>query len=128
MAKGNIISETGLLVQSRCPNKLYVFNRYPHLKFVPPQVSIVHEVSSRQQCQDLCLAERQIPCRSASFQISTSLCFLNEQTKSSQPRWAQPDTDFDYLENVCLSGETRCGEGGINHFVQEQWVELNNRS
>ena len=104
---------TGRLVQSRCPNKVYVFNRVPKLKFIQDwelgnSVISVFDVKSRQDCQDLCLAQTQFPCRSASFQLSTSQCYLNEVTQESQPWRAQPDQDFDYLENVCLSGETRC--------------------
>ena len=104
---------TGRLIQSRCPNKVYVFNRVPKLKFIQDwelgnSVISVFDVKSRQDCQDLCLAQTQFPCRSASFQLSTSQCYLNEVTQESQPWRAQPDQDFDYLENVCLSGETRC--------------------
>ena len=94
-------AETGRLVKSRCPNKVYVFNRYPNLKFIEKEgQSLVQKVLSRQECQNLCLAETQIPCLSASFQTSTSLCFLNEQTKANQPWLAEPDQDFDYMENV----------------------------
>ena len=104
---------TGRVIQSRCANKVYVFNRVPKLKFIQDwelgnSVISVFDVKSRQDCQDLCLAQTQFPCRSASFQLSTSQCYLNEVTQESQPWRAQPDQDFDYLENVCLSGETRC--------------------
>ena len=91
-------------MKSRCPNKVYVFNRYPNLKFIEKEgQSLVQKVLSRQECQNLCLAETQIPCLSASFQTSTSLCFLNEQTKANQPWLAEPDQDFDYMENVSQS-------------------------
>ena len=100
----------------------------PKLKFIQAELgnSVSYDVQSRQDCQDLCLAQTRFACRSASFQISTSKCYLNEATQASQPWRAQPSQDFDYLENVCLSGETRCSSGSSLQFVHQPEVELHN--
>ena len=43
---------------------------------------------------------------------------------ASDPTLVESDEDFDYLENTCLTGETRCV--GANHFVREDLTELRN--
>ena len=96
----------------------------PGIKFIQSQGGRKVSVQSRVECQDLCLSEANFACRSASFQASSLQCFLNEQTRASDPTAVERDEDFDYLENTCLTGETRCI--GANHFVHEDSTELHN--
>ena len=49
-----ILPETGEILRSKCPNKLYTFNRRPGIKFLPPNVKKIN-VQSRGECQDKCL-------------------------------------------------------------------------
>ena len=48
------LPETGEILRSKCPNKLYTFNRRPGIKFLPPNVKKIN-VQSRGECQDKCL-------------------------------------------------------------------------
>ena len=42
------------------------------------------------------------------------------------PEFVEKRQDFDYMENVCVTGENRCNDG-INQFILEDNVELINR-
>ena len=104
---------------------MYTFNRTPKLKFKTREAKIL-AVQSREECQDRCLAEPEFLCRSAAFDSSTSTCFLNDLTKEMSPEeMSSVDDDFDYMENTCVTGNSKC-LGGINRFIVEDGKELSN--
>lgn len=113
--------ETGERLRSLCINKHYVFDRMPDFKFIP-KVNKQINVQSREECQDLCLAETTFMCRSATFDSALSICYLTESNKDLDPNYLSAEKGFDYMENVCLHGENRCQ--GINHFIQEDAKQL----
>jgi hypothetical protein len=112
-----------LILKQNCPNKLYSFNRFPGIKFRPPNTKDI-TVQSREECQDRCLSETGFICRSAAFETSRLRCYLSDLTVESAPDFKSLDSDFDYLENSCLTGESRCK--GINQFIVEELTELTN--
>ena len=116
--------ETGDILRSKCPNKLYTFNRRPGIKFLPPNIKTIN-VQSREECQDQCLSETGFQCRSAVFESSVSVCYLSDLTEEMAPEYKENNPDFDYMENVCITGNTKCQ--GINQFVSEENKELINR-
>lgn len=123
-------TETAEILRQNCPNKIYAFNRNPGVKFLPfdydDNLKKIN-VQSRQECQDLCLAEPDFQCRSATFDHLLSICYLSSLTREMAPNFAATtfDVNFDYFENVCLNGESRC-KGGINQFIKEENSELRN--
>ena len=72
-----------------------------------------------------CLTESGFQCRSAIFELSVSICYLTDLTEEMAPAYAETDENFDYMENVCTTGNTKCQ--GINQFVSEENKELINR-
>lgn len=80
-------------------------------------------VQSREECQDRCLSETDFLCRSAAFEMSILTCYLSDMTADLGELTENPD--FDYMENACLNGESRCKDG-INRFVSETNTELVN--
>ena len=103
---------------------MYTFNRIPKLKFKTQEAKSL-AVQSREECQDRCLAEAEFLCRSAAFDSSTSTCFLNNLTQEmADPEMTYVDDDFDYMENTCVTGNSKCL--GINRFIAENNKELSN--
>ena len=78
----------------------------------------------REECQDRCLSEKDFKCRSAAFQFSLSMCHLSDFTKEMAPQYSTKDKDFDYMENTCITGDSKCR--GISHFISEDQKELDN--
>ena len=115
------MAETGEIIKKNCPNKLYTFNRTPKLKFKTREAKSL-AVQSREECQDRCLAEAEFLCRSAAFDSSTSTCFLNDLTQEmADPEMSSVDDDFDYMENTCVTGNSKCL--GINRFIQGMYYK-----
>ena len=115
--------ETGDILRSLCPNRLYTFNRIPNVKFKPPGAKSL-SVQSREECQDRCLSEKDFQCRAASYESSQSMCHLSDLTKEMAPKFCSKDDDFEYMENTCVTGDSKCK--GISHFVHEDSKELSN--
>ena len=54
-----------------------------------------------------------------------STCYLSDLTQEMSPEYVETNEDFDYMENVCITGDTKCQ--GINQFISEENKELINR-
>ncbi|CAB3376587.1 Hypothetical predicted protein [Cloeon dipterum] len=81
-----------------------------------------HQAASRQECLELCLGERDFPCRSANYNNGTGECALSDMDRitlsgtgafqraaikkkrqeEDVPEEIELDMDFDYLENNCV--------------------------
>ncbi|GAB6029738.1 hypothetical protein CHUAL_005456 [Chamberlinius hualienensis] len=65
------------------------------------------DVSSRLQCERLCLAEESFTCRSAKYDFVTSVCTLSREDRRSQPSaFVQVGGSVEYLENQCIPTST----------------------
>lgn len=60
-------------------------------------------ISSRRACQDLCLRETRIVCRSATYDAREHICRLSADTRRSAPhRFRRASHNLvDYMENEC---------------------------
>ena len=63
--------------------------------------------SNRSDCEDLCLNNTDLPCRSASFDATSSRCSLSKETRHMNPYAFREDPAADYMENMCLKRESR---------------------
>ncbi|XP_018903348.1 uncharacterized protein neo [Bemisia tabaci] len=59
---------------------------------------------SRQECLELCLGEREFPCRSANFNNVTGVCELSDMDRLTVAGHSafEAATDSEYLENNCV--------------------------
>ena len=63
---------------------------------------VIAGVSSRLQCEELCLLEREFSCASAEYFYSEEECRLSRDTRRSRPAAFRAATEkVDYLENQC---------------------------
>lgn len=61
-------------------------------------------ILTRKECQELCLNDKKLPCRSAEYDYTTFTCRLSRETRRSQPAAYRATTeDIDYLENQCAA-------------------------
>lgn len=63
-------------------------------------------MSSRLQCEELCLRERGFVCRSGEYDYAFQQCKLSSEDRRSQPSSFRPAFgDIDYFENQCVPGK-----------------------
>ncbi|RWS29725.1 uncharacterized protein B4U80_08834, partial [Leptotrombidium deliense] len=60
---------------------------------------------NRTECEDLCLNDTELPCRSASFDRTNNKCTLSRETRYMNSRGFKVDGNSDYVENMCLKSE-----------------------
>ncbi|XP_059096063.1 uncharacterized protein LOC131890668 isoform X2 [Tigriopus californicus] len=83
-------------------DKAWIFERVPGFELDGYDDKTIENVGDRVTCQDLCLDETKLPCRSIEYDYSQKVCRLSTQTRRSQPASYRPTTDdVDYLENQC---------------------------
>ena len=64
-------------------------------------------VLTRLQCQEICLKDKTLPCRSAEYDYTNFICRLSRETRRSQPAAYRATTeDIDYLENQCADARS----------------------
>jgi len=64
---------------------------------------VIAGVTSRQECEELCLIETEFACASAEYFYSQLECRLSKDTRRSQPASFRAGTEnVDYLENQCI--------------------------
>lgn len=84
-----------------CPNRLYVFGKVPSRKLIS-HGSLELELATKEECENRCLTEPQFICRSASFNSKAGKCYLSQANRYVSPGDFQVDSNFEYLENLCL--------------------------
>lgn len=65
-------------------------------------------LTSRTECQDLCLGEKSFVCRAASYNYSSHSCKLFTESKRSKPTALRPVDSVDYFENQCAKEPVTC--------------------
>ncbi|XP_033229864.1 uncharacterized protein LOC117181378 isoform X2 [Belonocnema kinseyi] len=110
-------------IERDCPNRRYVFERHPRKK-LKLQLTDVKEVTAanRTECEDRCLNEFSIVCRSATYDANSRSCSLSRFTRRTHPDLLEDDPNSDYLENTCLTAERRCD--GLTVFIKEEKKRL----
>ncbi|XP_015905599.1 uncharacterized protein [Parasteatoda tepidariorum] len=97
------------LTAPRC-NRLWTFERVVGYEISGFDDRTVPGVSSRLQCEELCLREKGFICRSGEYDYSFQQCRLSSEDRRSQPSSFRPAFgDVDYFENQCIpDGSTGC--------------------
>ena len=95
------LTKTAQLINRNCPDRLYVFEKISQHKMVDEKAKEV-EVADKTECENKCLTERFITCRSASYHQSSNKCYLSEFNRHVMPSQFKQDPEFEYLENMCL--------------------------
>ncbi|GAB6026964.1 hypothetical protein CHUAL_013634 [Chamberlinius hualienensis] len=72
-------------------------------------------LKSKDECEEACLLDTQLPCRSVSYVYSQQLCSLSSESRRTRPEsFVYAGHDVDYIENHC-SPEISSGD-----YVYEQ--------
>ena len=68
---------------------------------------IINEVPTKTRCEELCVRETGIKCRSAEYDFVLRQCRLSQEDRRTQPAAFQPSPNgnVDYLENQCNGRE-----------------------
>jgi len=91
--------------------KAWIYERVPGFELAGYDDRSEKNILTRKECQELCLAEKSLPCRSAEYDYKKFECHLSQETRRSQPAAYRATTeDIDYLENQCADEQTngRC--------------------
>ncbi|XP_047103996.1 uncharacterized protein LOC124722900 [Schistocerca piceifrons] len=96
------------LQESACA-KAWAFTRVPSYELAAPNTVEVRNIFSRRQCQDECLRETRIICRSATYYGRERLCKLTPETRRTTPQhFRRVSADVDYMENECAPKPPSC--------------------
>lgn len=109
-------------IQLDCPNRWYVFDRIPGFKLITNgQTDKSFDVTNRTECQDLCLNNTNLPCRSVTYFKDTHKCILSTSTRYINPIAFKSDSSAEYMENMCLKRTQMCT---LSPFILETNKEL----
>merc|ERR1719433_352854 len=82
--------------------KAWIYERVPGFELAGYDDRVEKAILTRKECQELCLRDKDLPCRSAEYDYTTFTCRLSKETRRSQPAAYRATTeDVDYLENQC---------------------------
>ncbi|XP_065340307.1 uncharacterized protein nompA isoform X4 [Cloeon dipterum] len=111
-------------IELDCPNMRYVVERFERKMLKLPTGAGAKEVqaANRADCEEKCLNEMSMVCRSATFNFATKTCSMSKFTRRTRPEAFEDNPGTVYLENVCLNRERRC-DGQIV-FIREENVKL----
>ncbi|CAB3383229.1 Hypothetical predicted protein [Cloeon dipterum] len=121
----NEICISSTRIELDCPNMRYVFERFERKMLKLPTGAGAKEVQAenRADCEEKCLNELSIVCRSATFNFATRICSMSKFTRRTRPEAFEDNPGTVYLKkNVCLNRERRC-DGQIV-FIREENVKL----
>ena len=65
--------------------KAWIYERVPGYELAGYNDLTIPSVVSRLDCQELCLRDRALPCRSAEYNYETRTCVLSRETRRTQP-------------------------------------------
>lgn len=85
-------------------HRTYAFDRTAKHKFI--NVDIELNSTGRLDCEERCLEQVNLPCRSISFDTATMKCGLSKETRQSRPDYYKADPNFEYIENLCLPSKS----------------------
>jgi len=92
--------------------KAWIYDRVPGYELVGYDQRVLNNVLTRMECQELCLEDTILPCRSCEYDYSNKTCRLSQETRRTQPSAYRATTaDVDYLENQCAEnpiGQANC--------------------
>ena len=65
--------------------KAWIYERVPGFELAGYDDKIEKAVLTRTECQEKCLKDKDLPCRSAEYDYTTFTCRLSRETRRSQP-------------------------------------------
>jgi len=65
--------------------KAWIFERVPGFELAGYDDKVEKAILTRIECQELCLRDKALPCRSAEYDYTTFTCRLSKETRRSQP-------------------------------------------
>ncbi|CAN8010574.1 unnamed protein product, partial [Ixodes pacificus] len=107
-------------VNTECSSRLYVFDRSPGYRLEGAGDKEVF-ASNRTDCEDKCLGEIGVVCRSATFDRAAQRCRLSPETKYMNSQAFKQDANSEYVENLCLPSSQLCT---TTAFILEAGKEL----
>ncbi|KAF0309145.1 Cuticlin-1 [Amphibalanus amphitrite] len=87
---------------------MWAFDRIPNTRLKGHNDIVTDWVASREECQELCLRNVQLPCRSAEYSLSFLTCVQSRENRRTQPDDLEASEGTDYLENKCAPERTGC--------------------
>lgn len=81
-------------------HRTYAFDRTAKHKLINFDLEL--NSTSRLDCEERCLEQINLPCRSISFDTVTMKCGLSKETRQTRPDYYRADPNFEYIENLCL--------------------------
>ena len=66
-----------MLVGPAC-EKAWIYERVPGFELAGYDDRIEKNILTRKECQELCLAEKSLPCRSAEYEYKTYTCRISQ--------------------------------------------------
>ncbi|XP_033606986.1 uncharacterized protein LOC111863521 isoform X3 [Cryptotermes secundus] len=98
-----------ICLQGRICPKAWAFTRVPSYELNAPNAIEIKNMFGRRQCQDQCLQESRIVCRSATYYGRDRVCKLSPDTRRSLPQhFRRAAGDVDYMENECAQQPPNC--------------------
>ncbi|XP_068081538.1 uncharacterized protein [Anabrus simplex] len=100
----NYFERSCLKVPANCTSKLWALERADGFEMITAFRAIFSNISSGEQCGQLCLVERQFICRSARYNSRTGQCKLSAEDRRTQPdSYRGTETSIQYWENQCAA-------------------------
>ena len=65
--------------------KAWIYDRVPGYELVGYDQRVLNNVLTRMECQELCLEDTLLPCRSCEYDYSNKTCRLSQETRRTQP-------------------------------------------
>ena len=65
--------------------KAWIYDRVPGYELVGYDQRVLNNVLTRMECQELCLEDTLLPCRSCEYNYANKTCHLSQETRRTQP-------------------------------------------
>lgn len=93
----------------------WIFDRVSHYELLERSRKIATDVSTREECMELCLKERDFECRSANFHRHRKECQMSDVDRHSvqsnlQKYFVPAEEGTEYIENNCVDPSERLCE------------------
>ncbi|CAB3367593.1 Hypothetical predicted protein [Cloeon dipterum] len=112
----------GICLRGGGCGQTWTFERYVNYE-LRGFVAMRYQGISKIECQERCLEERAVICRSASYNFRRRECFLSSEDRFSQPQAFIASVDTDYLENQCAPRPARCVYRNQQRDMQLMYVD-----
>ncbi|GAB6023215.1 hypothetical protein CHUAL_008033 [Chamberlinius hualienensis] len=111
--RGSYFEKICLQTGDDCARNEWVFDRVPRMELMGNDDIVVSGIESKLVCQQSCIDNKQLPCRSAEYYYDLKRCVLSRNNRRSKPNdFKRSSHNVDYLENQCIKVPNRCVYSG----------------